>query len=114
MDRDISQDFKDRMEKGIYLKDLDTTTGRCKVLKEGDRTFRIILTQGLNRQIRRMCESLGYKVESLLRTRVVNITIDGLEPGQYRYLTDEEISGLCERLKMSSVHKEVGHDDCRS
>ena len=71
--------------------------------KNREYTFSIILTQGLNRQIRRMCEALGYEVKDLLRVRVMNITLDGLKDGQYRKLTDQELNELYDQLKDSSA-----------
>ena len=82
---------------------LDTVTRPCTVKKIGKYTFSIILTQGLNRQIRRMCEALGYEVKDLLRVRVMNITLDGLKDGQYRKLTDQELNELYDQLKDSSA-----------
>lgn len=90
VDKELGADFKMLMEKGIYLKELDRTTKPCSVHIEGKYTFRIVLTEGLNRQIRRMCESLGYKVNSLTRVRVVNVLLGDLKPGEYRELRDEE------------------------
>ena len=69
---------------------LDTVTKKCKVVKQGNRSFRITITQGLNRQIRRMCEYFGYKVVFLKRIREINISLGDLKPGEYRRLTDEE------------------------
>ena len=92
VDRQISQRFIDRMSNGIPI--LGTVTKKCKVRKIGKATFEIILTQGLNRQIRRMCEYLKYKVLSLKRIRVKNITLDGLAVGQWRDLTEKEVKGL--------------------
>jgi 23S rRNA pseudouridine2604 synthase len=83
-----------RMEEGIYLKDLDVTTRPCKVELLGKNTFRIILTQGLNRQIRRMCKACGYEVKSLKRVRVLNITLGKLVPGEYREVKGEELREL--------------------
>ena len=76
------------------MTELDVKTRPCRVTKIGDYTFRIILTQGLNRQIRRMCAALGYKVESLMRVRVMNIELKDLKPGEYRRITGEELSEL--------------------
>lgn len=90
VDKELTADFKNSMETGIFLKELNRTTKACKVFVEGKYTFRIILTEGLNRQIRRMCEALGYKVTSLTRVRVVNILLGDLKPGEYRELTDQE------------------------
>ena len=80
----------ERMAAGIYLKDLGQKTRPCEVEQTGKFTFRIVLTQGLNRQIRRMCKAVGYEVTQLRRVRVVNITLGNLKPGEYRELTEEE------------------------
>ena len=90
VDKELGPDFKELMEPGLYLEELDRTTKPCKVLVEGKYTFRIILTEGLNRQIRRMCEVLGYKVKTLNRVRILNISLGELKPGEYRELTDSE------------------------
>lgn len=92
--RELSEDFRDKMEKGIYLKELNVMTKECKVELLGNNTFRIILTQGLNRQIRRMCAALGYQVRSLKRVRVMDITLGDLRPGEYRELGRTEIEHL--------------------
>ncbi|MDE7271727.1 MAG: pseudouridine synthase [Lachnospiraceae bacterium] len=94
VDREITDDFLKGMSKGVYLKELDATTRPCFLEGIGKYTFRIILTQGLNRQIRRMCERFGYKVKSLTRTRVMNIELAGLKSGTYRELKGEELSEL--------------------
>lgn len=90
----VTDDFIHKMSNGVYLDELEVTTRPCMVTKVGEYTFRIILTQGLNRQIRRMCASLGYKVESLMRVRVMNVEIGNLKPGEYRRITGEELSEL--------------------
>lgn len=90
----VTDDFIHKMSDGVYLEELEVTTRPCTVAKVGEYTFRIILTQGLNRQIRRMCASLGYKVESLMRVRVMNVEIGNLKPGEYRRITGEELSEL--------------------
>ena len=90
----VTDDFIHKMSDGVYLEELEVTTRPCMVTKVGEYTFRIILTQGLNRQIRRMCASLGYKVESLMRVRVMNVEIGNLKPGEYRRITGEELSEL--------------------
>lgn len=90
----ITDEFIEKMSQGIYLEELEQTTRPCKVIKEGNNTFRIILTQGLNRQIRRMCQALGYKVEMLMRTRIMNIHLEGLKPGEYRRIEGEELKEL--------------------
>lgn len=101
VDKEITEDFLKKMASGVPI--LDTVTRPCTVKKIGKYTFSIILTQGLNRQIRRMCEALGYEVKDLLRVRVMNITLDGLKDGQYRKLTDQELDELYDQLKDSSA-----------
>ena len=100
VDHEITEDFLKKMSRGVAI--LDTVTRPCKVEKLGKYTFKIILTQGLNRQIRRMCEALGYEVKDLLRVRVMNITLDGLKEGKYRKLTDRELNELDQLLEQSS------------
>jgi 23S rRNA pseudouridine2604 synthase len=100
-DREITQDFIDRMSQGIYLKELEQTTRDCVVQTIGKFTFKIILTQGLNRQIRRMCEALGYKVMSLKRIRVMNIELGNLKSGEYREIKDEELQRLYQMCGMN-------------
>ena len=91
VDKPLSQTIIDRMSKGVPI--LDTITKECVIKKLSSNEFKIILTQGLNRQIRRMCEYFNYKVVSLNRTRIMNIKLD-LPLGEYRELTNEEISSL--------------------
>ena len=98
VDKPISQTFIERMSKGVPI--LDTTTKPCKIQKLSRNSFKIILTQGLNRQIRRMCEYLGYEVESLQRVRIMNIHLKSAV-GRYRNLTAEELNTLNEALKFS-------------
>lgn len=99
VNRDIDEDFIYNMRSGIYLEELEVTTRKCKVSLIDSRTFRITLTQGLNRQIRRMCDALGYKVVSLKRVRVVNIELGDLKVGKMRPLTDEELNELMSLVK---------------
>ena len=94
VDKELTEEFKQSMQAGLYLPELERTTRPCKVTIEGKYTFRIVLTQGLNRQIRRMCEVLGYRVKSLKRVRVVNVELGSLKPGEYRELTVEEQKSL--------------------
>ena len=94
INRPIYREMLEKMEKGVYLKDLNTTTRPCKVTKISNDTFSIVLTQGLNRQIRRMCEVFNAKVVMLKRVRVVNVTLSGLKSGEYRKLSREEIDSL--------------------
>ncbi len=89
VDKPINIDFINKMRNGVRIGGI--VTQKCFVKQEGDNRFRIILTQGLNRQIRRMCEVLGYNVESLKRIRIMNITLSGLQPGKWRYFTSAEI-----------------------
>ena len=92
VDRPVTTDFLNKMSQGVEI--LDTVTRPCKVRKTGARTFHIILTQGLNRQIRRMCEALGYRVRHLTRIRVMNIRLGALTPGSYREVRGEELQEL--------------------
>ncbi len=101
VNKELSADFLLKMEQGVYLKELDITTKPCKLKQIGKYTFHITLTQGVNRQIRRMCSTLGYEVKELKRIRVVNITLDGLTPGQYRELSEEELANLYELCGMT-------------
>lgn len=98
VDKPISQTFIKRMSEGIPI--LDTVTKACLVKKLSQKTFKIILTQGLNRQIRRMCEYLNYKVENLQRVRIMNIHLK-CPVGAYRDLTKEELNTLKTDLKNS-------------
>lgn len=100
VDREVTRDFLDRMAAGVPI--LDTVTRPCQVQKIGKYTFSIILTQGMNRQIRRMCEALGYQVKDLLRTRILNIRLGNLKEGEYRQVTDEELNELYENIRGSS------------
>ena len=92
VDKPISTDFIRNMANGIAI--LDTVTKNCFVKKESTNVFRIILTEGLNRQIRRMCECLGYEVVRLERLRIMNVSIDKLPIGKWRYLTQNELVGI--------------------
>ncbi len=93
VNKPISQTFLERMRNGIHLKELGATTKKCEVEKINSKTVRIVLTQGLNRQIRRMCEYLGYAVISLKRVRIMNIKLD-VPVGKYREFTYEELKEL--------------------
>ena len=90
----LASDFKEKMEAGVFLSELNRKTKPCKVSVIGPYTFKIILTQGLNRQIRRMCSELGYKVNALQRTRVANIELGKLRPGTFRRVNGEELEEL--------------------
>lgn len=99
VDRPVSEEALEGLRKGVFLRELGVKTRPCQVTRTGERSFRIILTQGLNRQIRRMCQSLGLQVVFLKRIRIVNLYLDSLKPGEYAPLTGEELDTLCERLK---------------
>lgn len=102
VDREVTEKFLKDMADGVYLKDLEATTRQCQVEKVGKRTFRIILTQGMNRQIRRMCETFGYHVVDLKRVRIMNIKLGDLKVGEYRKVTQEEWQELQRQIKDSS------------
>ncbi len=95
----ITDDFIQKMSNGVKI--LDTVTKKCKVYREGKNVFRIILVQGLNRQIRRMCETLGYEVLTLKRIRIMNITLEGLRIGQWRDLTSKEVDDITQMVSSS-------------
>src|SRR5674476_128079 len=99
-DKRITNDFVNKMGNGIRI--LGTVTKKCFVKKEGEKRFRIILTQGLNRQIRRMCSALDYKVTSLKRVRIMNITLQGLAPGKWRHFSKDEIEEINRMVLFSS------------
>ena len=98
VDREITEDFIKKMSAGVHIVDeekgLDAVTRPCTVRREGKYTFRIILTQGLNRQIRRMCQACGYRVRTLKRVRIMNIVLGDLKPGEYRKVEGEELEML--------------------
>lgn len=105
VDKEITKEFLMEMSKGVYLKELDETTRPCKIQQIGKFTFKIVLTQGLNRQIRRMCACFGYGVKSLTRIRVMNIELAGLKYGAYRELSTEELSKLYQLCGMGKYRK---------
>lgn len=105
VDKPISERFITRMSKGIPI--LGTITKPCIVTMQSKFVFRIILTQGLNRQIRRMCEYLGYEVKKLKRTRIMNVTIAGIRPGQWRDLTVDEMN----EINQAVLHSKKAIDD---
>lgn len=100
VDKAITPDFIQKMGNGVPV--LDTVTQKCFVKQEGSRKFRIILTQGLNRQIRRMCEYLGYEVKKLTRIRIMNVELGNLLAGKWRYLTASEIATIEQLIATSS------------
>ncbi|MGX9417994.1 23S rRNA pseudouridine(2604) synthase RluF [Vibrio sp. WJH972] len=105
VDKPITQDFIRKMSEGVAI--LDTVTLPCKVTQEGKFSFRIVLTQGLNRQIRRMCETLGYDVFKLRRVRIMNITLDGIPNGKWRYLSEQEVTQILAMCENSSGTEEA-------
>lgn len=96
VDGPITPEFVSGMASGVCI--LDTVTKPCKVKQTGKNTFQIILTQGLNRQIRRMCEAFDYKVRSLKRIRIMNVRLDGIQSGKWRDLSPSELDGLLPKL----------------
>jgi len=105
VDQLITDEFIEKMETGVPI--LDTVTQPCKVTPLGDNKFKIILTQGLNRQIRRMCEYLGYNVTRLKRTRIMHVRLSKLPPGKWRELTPYEIKKLKHLIGDSSKTEEA-------
>ena len=99
VDKPVTDEFLKEMAGGVPI--LDTVTRPCQVEKLGKYKFKIILTQGLNRQIRRMCEALGYEVKELRRVRIMNIELGNLKPGEYRKVTDQELNELYELIRDS-------------
>ena len=99
VDKPITPEFENRMQHGVPI--LGTVTKPCKLTRETDTRFRIILTQGLNRQIRRMCEALGYEVLRLKRVRIMNVTLSGLSVGEWRFLTEKEMTEINRMVKDS-------------
>lgn len=98
VDKRITREFIEGMRSPVPLRELGAVTRRCKVKKEGSNQFRIILTQGYNRQIRRMCEYFGYRVTRLKRVRIMNIHLGNLREGTYRKLNPKELKQLKEEL----------------
>ena len=98
VDKPITDEFAASLESGVYLEDLKVTTKPTRVRKVSDVTFTIVLRQGLNRQIRRMCRAFDYHVRFLKRVRIENIQLGDMDPGSYRELTDEELAELKRRV----------------
>ncbi|WP_087016472.1 23S rRNA pseudouridine(2604) synthase RluF [Thaumasiovibrio subtropicus] len=109
VDKPITPEFIEKMAAGVAI--LDTVTLPCKVEQESRFVFRITLTQGLNRQIRRMCEALGYDVYKLKRVRIMNVSIDGLATGKWRYLSDAEMAEINALIAGSSKTEEASRTD---
>lgn len=111
VDKPITEQFVKNMSSGVHI--LDTITRPCKVEAMGKYTFRIILTQGLNRQIRRMSEALGYRVVQLKRIRVMNIHLGNLKPGEYRQVSTKEIEELMDMIRDSSNETVIPKNEVR-
>lgn len=94
VNKEITPQFQQQMEAGVYLEELSLTTRPCRMEVMGKYTFRIVLTQGVNRQIRRMTQVLGYHVAAIKRVRVVNIQLASLKPGEYRQIRGKELQML--------------------
>lgn len=105
VNKEVTSGFVRKMSEGVHIVDkekgLDAVTRPCKVEQIGKYKFKIVLTQGLNRQIRRMCETLGYRVTELKRVRIMNIELGKLKPGEYRKITDAELNELYEMIQSS-------------
>jgi 23S rRNA pseudouridine2604 synthase len=108
VNKEITDVFVRKMSNGIPI--LGTVTQKCKVEKISNYVFKIILTQGLNRQIRRMCEYLDYEVTKLKRTRIMNVGLAGLKYGDWRELTQQEIDTINQLIKSSSKTEEASKD----
>ena len=105
VNRKITDDFIQRMGNGIPI--LETVTDKCKVSKINDTSFNIVLKQGLNRQIRRMCDYLGYEVKTLKRVRIMNISLKNLKVGEYRSFTSQELTEIQNSIAGSSKTEEA-------
>lgn len=105
VDKPITDDFIRKMSNGVPI--LGIITKKCLVKKENTYVFRIILTQGLNRQIRRMCEYLNYNVTKLQRVRIMNVTLKNLPTGKWRYLTEKEMDIINNMIKESVKTEEA-------
>lgn len=108
VDKPLNRQFVTKMANGVPI--LDTVTKECKVTQSGPKEFKIVLTQGLNRQIRRMCEYLGYEVVTLKRTRIMNVTLKGLKVGQWRHLSDTEMAQINDSISDSGKTQEHSLD----
>lgn len=100
VDKEITDGFLAAMANGVYLKELDETTRPCRIERTGKYTFKIILTQGLNRQIRRMCGQFGYQIKRLVRVRIMNIELGALKTGAYREIQGGELMELYRLCKL--------------
>lgn len=94
VNKEITQEFLRQMSQGVYLEELDITTRKCLVEQTERFAFRMVLTQGVNRQIKRMCRACGYHVRALKRVRVMHVTLGDLRPGEYRELGSQDVERL--------------------
>lgn len=94
VNKEITPEFLERMSRGVYLEELDITTRECEVKKQDKFVLRMVLSQGVNRQIKRMCRACGYHVRSLKRIRVMHVTLGDLKPGEYRELGSADVERL--------------------
>ena len=106
VDKPVTREFVEGMANGVPI--LGTMTKKCKVSRESRFVFRITLVQGLNRQIRRMCEYFGYEVSKLERIRIMNVSLEGLAVGQWRDLSEKELAGLFDAIRDSSSEAPPG------
>ncbi len=105
VDKPITPEFIMHMKNGVHI--LDTVTQKCFIVQEGQVKFRIILKQGLNRQIRRMCEALDYTVLKLKRIRIMNVKLEGINYGEWRMLSENELSTILNLVQHSSKTEEA-------
>lgn len=110
VDRPFNDRFLKDMAAGVYLKELEVTTRPCVVERLGKKKFKIILTQGLNRQIRRMCKEFGYHVQELKRVRIMNIRLGHLKTGTWRNVTEDELAELYRCLEDAQMEAEEMED----
>lgn len=111
VDKPVTEEFLAGMRSGVPI--LGTTTKRCKVIKEGQFSFKITLIEGLNRQIRRMCSYFDFEVTRLERIRIMNVKLKGLKTGQWRELTKDELATLLKSVEHSSSEAPAGHRSSR-
>lgn len=110
VNKEVTEEFVRKLETGVYLKELGVETRPCKAEKIGKFSFRIVLTQGLNRQIKRMAGELGYRVAAIKRVRVLNIQLANLKPGQFRLLSGDELRMLYKLCgKPADIKGEANH-----
>lgn len=110
-DRPFTDRFLKDLAEGVYLKELDTKTRPCRTERLGKRKFRIVLTQGLNRQIRRMCQALGFQAREIKRVRIMNIRLNHLQTGAWRHVTKEEQAELLRLLEQSGEEEGMSGPD---